>query len=222
MTIALGAICRRLPAALDAAGNRGSSPLRCLKALHGGFGVKHVDLLEVIAEVFALVGTQDAQGQANQGPQVHHVVPAAEVFAEFVNLGMAVMASGNAISRSGLLDLLVFDFAELQALIFETRLQKTPAAAAAVVVGAVGLHVDEIFLAHDGLDHEAQVLGDGVAVAFPHDLAGILDGELDLQVLVPVGVDFQFALPDPLGVVFVDVLDLEVMLDVEFFQSGPD
>jgi hypothetical protein len=101
-------------------------------------------------------------------------------------------------------------------------LEKTAAAAAAEVVGAVGLHVDEVFLAHDGFDDVAQILGDGVTKAFADDLAGILNGELDLEVLVPVGIDLQFAFADPFGVVFVNVFDFKVVLDVEFFQSGPD
>jgi hypothetical protein len=45
---------------------------------------------------------------------------------------------------------------------------------------------------------------------------------LYFQIPVPVGIDIQFALPDPFGVIFIDVLDFEIMLDVEFFQSGPD
>jgi hypothetical protein len=53
-------------------------------------------------------------------------------------------------------------------------------------------------------------------------LARILDGELDLQVLVPVAVDLQTPLADPLGVVFVDVLDDNLVFDVEFFQSCQD
>jgi hypothetical protein len=109
-----------------------------------------------------------------------------------------------------------------QPLLLETGLEKTAPAAAAVVVGPVGLHVDEVFLAHDRFDHEAQIFGNGIAKALADDLAGILDGELDLEVLVPVGIDLELALTDPLGIVFVNVFDFKVVLDVEFFQSGPD
>jgi hypothetical protein len=80
----------------------------------------------------------------------------------------------------------------------------------------------KVFLAHHGFDHEAQVFGNGIAEALAHDLAGILDREFDFQVLVPVGVDLEFALTDPFGIIFVNVLDFKIVLEVEFFQSGPD
>jgi hypothetical protein len=54
--------------------------------------VENVDFLEIIPQVFAFVGSQDAQGEADQGPQVNHRVIAAVVLAEFVDLGVAVVA----------------------------------------------------------------------------------------------------------------------------------
>jgi hypothetical protein len=53
-------------------------------------------------------------------------------------------------------------------------------------------------------------------------LAGVLNGEFDFQVFVPVRIDLQFAFANPFGVIFINVLDLEMMLEIEFFQSGPD
>jgi hypothetical protein len=53
-------------------------------------------------------------------------------------------------------------------------------------------------------------------------LAWILDGELDFAVFVPVAVDLEFALADPLGVIFVNAFNFKFVLDVEFLQSGPD
>jgi len=53
-------------------------------------------------------------------------------------------------------------------------------------------------------------------------LTGILHGELDLEVLVPVGVDLQLAFADPLGIVFIDIFYFKIMFEVEFCQSGPD
>ena len=47
-------------------------------------------------------------------------------------------------------------------------------------------------------------------------------GELDLAFLVPVGIDFKFALLDPLRIQLDDTLDFKVVLDLEFFQSDPD
>ena len=153
---------------------------------------------------------------------MHHTVLRAIVFAQFVNLGVAVVAAGDAVVGAGGLDLLVFKPAVFQTLLLESGLQKTAAAAAAVIVGSVGLHVDKIFFPYNRLDHKTQVFCDGIAVTFTNDLARILNGEFDLQVLVPVAVDLEFALADPLGVVFVDVFDDEVVFDVELFQSCQD
>jgi len=54
--------------------------------------MKDVDFLQVVTQVFAFIGSQYAQGEANQRPQVNHRVVAAVVFAEFVDLGVAVVA----------------------------------------------------------------------------------------------------------------------------------
>jgi hypothetical protein len=53
-------------------------------------------------------------------------------------------------------------------------------------------------------------------------LTGILHGELDVEVLVPVGVNLQLAFADPLGIVFINIFYFEVVFEVKFFQSGPD
>jgi hypothetical protein len=144
------------------------------------------------------------------------------MFAQFVDLCMTVMAPGNAVIRARRLDLFIFDFAVGQSLFLEPGLQESAAAAAAVVVGAVGLHVNEVFFAYHGFDHEAQIFGNGVAKAFANDLAGVLHREFDLQVLVPVGIDLEFAFADPLGIVLINIFDFKVVFQVEFFQSGPD
>ena len=153
---------------------------------------------------------------------MHHRVIAAVVLTQFVNLGVAVVASGNTIIGACCFDLLIFQLAVLQTLFLETRLQKSAAAAATVVVGAVRLHVDEIFLPDHRFDNVAQVFGNGVTEAFADDLTGVLYGELYFEVLVPVGINLEFAFPDPFGVVFVDILYFKIVLEIEFFQSGPD
>ena len=53
-------------------------------------------------------------------------------------------------------------------------------------------------------------------------LTRILNRKFDLQILVPIRIDLELALPDPLGVVFVNVLDFKLMWNVEFFQSCQD
>ena len=184
--------------------------------------MKDVDFLEVFTQVFPFIGAQYAQGEADQGPQMNHGIVAAVMFAEFMNLGVAVVAAGDAVIRAGGFNLFVLEFTVLETLFFKAGLEKSAATAAAEIVRAVGLHVDEILFADHGFDHEAQIFGNRIAVAFPDDLAGVLDREFDLQILVPVRTDLQFAFTDPLGVVFVDILDFKVVLEVEFFQSGPD
>jgi hypothetical protein len=141
-----------------------------------------------------------------------------------MDLGMAVMAASDAIVSAGGFDLLILEFAVLEALILKTGLEKpaATAAAAAEIVGAVGLHVDEIFLADHRFYNETQVLGNRITVALADDLAGILNREFDFQVLVPVGIDFEFSFTNPFGIIFVNAFNFKVVLEVEFFQSGPD
>ena len=141
---------------------------------------------------------------------------------ELMNLGMAIMAAGDTVIRTGLLYLFILQPAEFQTLFFHAGLQKTAAAAAAIVVGPVGDHIDKIFFADDRFDHVSQIFGNRIAKSLAHDLTGVLDGKFNLEVLVPVGIDLEPSFPDPLGIVFIDILDDKVMFDVEFFQSCQD
>jgi hypothetical protein len=184
--------------------------------------MENIDLFEVVVKILALVGPENAQGKADQGPQVDHTVIPAVMLAQLVNLGMAVMAGGDTVIRLGRLNLAVLDLAVLEALLLEPGLQEATAAAAAEIVGAVGLHVDEIFLADHRFYNETQVLGNRITVALADDLAGILNREFDFQVLVPVGIDFEFSFTNPFGIIFVNAFNFKVVLEVEFFQSGPD
>jgi hypothetical protein len=184
--------------------------------------MKHIDFLEIITQVLPFVGAEHTHGKTDEGPHMYHGVPSTVMLTEFVDLGMAIMTAGDAVVRSRRLDLLVFQSPELEALLFETGLQKTAATPAAVVVGPVGLHVDEVFLADDRFDHKPEVLGDGIAIAFADNLTGVLNRELDFEVLVPIGIDFQFAFTDPLGIVFINVLNFKIVLEIEFFQSCQD
>lgn len=129
------------------------------------------------------------------------------MFAELMNLRMAVVAGGNAVIRTGCLDLLVFNFPVGQTFVFEARLEKSATAAAAVVVGMVGLHVNEVFFTDYGFHNKTQVVGNGIAIAFSDNLAGILNREFNLQVFVPVGTGFQPTFTDPFCIVFVNVFD---------------
>jgi hypothetical protein len=135
---------------------------------------------------------------------------------------MAVVAGSDRIGCLGGKDLVGLELSVGAPFIRESGLQEAAAAATAEVIGSVGVHVHEVFFTDHGFDHETQVFGHWVTKGFAHQLAGILNGELDLAVLVPIGIDLQFAFADPLGVVLNDALDFEIGFEVEFFQSGPD
>jgi len=184
--------------------------------------MKNSDFLEIVIQVFPLVGTQNPERKANERPQVDDAVVSAVVFAQLMNLRVAVVAAGDAVVGVGGLNLFIFKTSVFEPLLFITGLQEAAAVAAAVVVGAVGGHVDEVFFSDDALDDKAQVFRNRIAVALADDLTGILYRELDFQVFVPVGIDLELALPDPFGVILVDVFDDNVVLDVEFFQSCQD
>ncbi len=144
------------------------------------------------------------------------------MFAEFMDLGMAVMTGRNTVVRMGRFDLLVLYFAIGEALFFKSRLEKPAASAATIVIGAVGLHIDKILFAHDRFHDKAQVLGNRVSEGFTDDLARVLDRKLDLEVFVPVGIDFEPPLPDPFGIVFINTFDFAFVFDAELFQSCQD
>jgi hypothetical protein len=147
---------------------------------------------------------------------------AAIMLTEFMNLGVAVMAAGDTVIRAGFLYLFVLQPAEFQTIFLETGLEESTAPPAAIIVGPVGLHIDKVFLSDDRFDHVAQIFGNRIPITLAHDLAGILDRKFNFQLLVPIGIDLELALADPFGIVFINVLDDKVMLDVEFFQSCQD
>jgi hypothetical protein len=153
---------------------------------------------------------------------MNHGVIAAIVFAQFMNLGMAVVAGGYAVGGAGCLNLLVFQTAILQTGLVETGLKKAAATAAAVVVGPVGHHVDEIFFTNHGFDDKPQIFCNGIPVAFPDNLTRVLNRKFDFEILVPIGIDLEFAFPNPFGVIFINIFDDKVVGNVEFSQSCQD
>ncbi len=139
-----------------------------------------------------------------------------------MDLCVTVVAAGNAVVCPGCHDLLILQPTVSQALLFEPGLEKPSAPATAVVVGPVGLHIDKILFTHHRLDHKPQIVCNGIAIAFPDNLAGVLYREFYAQILVPVGIDPELTLPDPFGVIFINIFYFKVMFQVEFFQSRPD
>ena len=139
-----------------------------------------------------------------------------------MNLCVTVVAAGDAIVCPGGFDLGIFQSTEFQTRLLVSGLQKTTPAAAAIIIGPIRVHLDKILFAHHGFDHKTKILGDGIPVTFANDLTGILNGKFNLQILVPIGIHVELALPDPLRVIFVYVFDFKLMRNVEFFQSCQD
>jgi hypothetical protein len=141
---------------------------------------------------------------------------------QIVNLGVAIVARRDTVTCLSGQDLVGFAFAIGATLFRITGLEETATTAAAVVVRAVGVHFDEIFFTHHSLDHITQIFCHRVSKGFSYQLARVLYGKLDLTFPVPLGIDLEFSLADPLGVVLNDTLDFKIEVDIEFFQSGPD
>ena len=184
--------------------------------------MKYIDLFEIVTKVGPFVRSEDSQGKTNQGPNMDGVVFRPEMMADIMNLGMAVMAAGDAVIGAGFNNLVELFLAVGPSGFSKARLEETTTTTAAVVIGAVRGHFNDVFGPDDRPHDIAQVLGDLLAIAFADDLAGILDGKFDLQVLVPIGTDLETTFANPLGVILVDGSNFKIVFDTEFFQSSPD
>ncbi len=139
-----------------------------------------------------------------------------------MDLRMAVMTRRYAVRRACTLYLLILQFPVSPPCFWKSRLEKTTAAAAAVIVRPVRRHVYKVLFADNSFDHEPQLLGNRVPKTLSHKLAWILNREFHLQILVPLGIDLQLSFPDPLCIILNDALNFKIVGNVEFFQSGPD
>jgi hypothetical protein len=84
------------------------------------------------------------------------------------------------------------------------------------------VHFDKIFFTHHRFHRVSEIFGHRIPKSFANQLAGVLYRKFDLQIFVPIGIDLQLSFPDPLGIKLNDTLNLEVVLNLEFFQSDPD
>ncbi|RZB31229.1 MAG: hypothetical protein SRB2_04754 [Desulfobacteraceae bacterium Eth-SRB2] len=144
------------------------------------------------------------------------------MFMQIVNLCVAVMAGRNTVIRSCCHYLLKFPFAVFASGFGKSGLKEPSSAATAVVVRLVGSHFYKIFLAHNCFNNIPQVFCHRVAQTLANQLAWVLYSKFYFQVFVPVGINFQFSFPDPLGIILNNALDLKIVIDVEFFQPDPD
>ncbi|KJR97895.1 MAG: hypothetical protein VR65_23060 [Desulfobulbaceae bacterium BRH_c16a] len=184
--------------------------------------MKNVYILQVVAQISPLVGAEDPKRQTDECPYMNGAERSAEMMTDIMHLGMAVMAAGNAVIGAGGHDLVEFDLAVVPAGFSETGLQEAAATTATVVVRLVRRHLDNVFRTDHRLNDKAQIVGNDIAEAFSDDLAGVLYSECDFALLVPVGADFKPSFPDPFGVVTIDGSNFKFVVDIEFFQSGPD
>jgi hypothetical protein len=144
------------------------------------------------------------------------------MFMQIVNLCVAVMARCNTVIRSCSHYLLIFAFAVFASGFGKSRLKESSAAATAVVVRLVGSHLCKIFLPNNSLNNIPKFLRHRVAQTLANQLAWVLYRKFYFQIFVPIGINFQFSFPDPLGIILDNALALKIVLDVEFFQPDPD
>jgi hypothetical protein len=123
--------------------------------------------------------------------------------ANIMDLGMAVMAAGNTIIGPGSDDLVEFYLAISAALFGKSRLQESTAAATAIIIRFIRGHFDDIFFPHHRFNNKPQIVGDWVTKTLSDNLAGILDGEFYLAILVPVGIDLQSPFTNPFCIVLI-------------------
>ncbi len=148
--------------------------------------MEHIHFLEIVSQVFAFIGTQDTKRKIEQCPEMNRIPGVLVDFSHIMNLGMAIMAGGDAIVCLGSQDLVGLGLAIGPALLLEAGLKEPAAAAAAEVVGSIGSHVNEIFFTDHGSDNVPQIFCNRIAERLSDQLTGILDREFDLPFFVPV------------------------------------
>ena len=146
----------------------------------------------------------------------------AKMFMQVVNLCVAVMARCNTVIRPCRHYLLKLSFAVITSGFGKPGLKESSSAATAVVVRFVGSHFYKIFLSHNGFNNIPQVIRHRIAQTLTNQLARVLYGKCYSEIFVPIGINFQFPFPDPLGIILNNALALKIVLNVEFFQPDPD
>lgn len=107
------------------------------------------------------------------------------LFAQVMHLRMTIVAGGDAIRCFGFKNLFGFQTSVCPALIRISGLQETAAAAAAKIIGTIGMHLDKVLFSNHCLDDISEIFGHRIAKGFPHQLAGILNSEFNLTFGIP-------------------------------------
>ena len=110
-------------------------------------------------------------------------------FTHVMDLCMAIVTWCNAVICFCRQNLVGFELAIGTTRLSISRLEKPTAAAAAVIVGLVGIHLDEIFFSDHRFHRVPQIFGHRIPKGFAYQLAGVLNRKFDFQILVPVGID---------------------------------
>lgn len=124
-----------------------------------------------------------------------------EMVTNVMDLGMTIVASGNAVICSGIHNLIEFYLAIGPACFSMPGLEETTATAATEVVRFVWSHFHHIFCANNRTYDKSQIIGDGITKALSYDLTWVLNGEFYFALFVPVGVYFKASFTDPFGIV---------------------
>ncbi len=166
--------------------------------------MKDIDILEIIPKIRTFIRPQNSQGQTDKRPKMNSAIGSAKMMSDVMNLGVAIVTTGNTIISACGYYLVKLELAVGPALFSIARLEKAAAAAATVVVGLIGGHFYHIFFADYLSDDIPQIFSHGIAIAFTDDLTGILDSKLYFSLPVPLGIDLQSTLTDPFGVILIN------------------
>lgn len=166
--------------------------------------MKNIDILEIIPKIRTFIGSQYAQGQTDKRPEMHGIIGAAKVMPDVMDLGVAVVTTGDTVISTCGYYLIKLELAVGAALFSIARLEKTATAAATVIIGPVRGHFYHIFFAYHHLDDIPQIFSHGFAIAFADNLTGILDSKLYSSLPVPFRINFQPTLTDPFGVILIN------------------
>ena len=84
------------------------------------------------------------------------------VLTEIMNLCVAIVARRDTIIGLGVGNLIIFEFSVLMPSLRIAGLEIASPTATAVVIGSVGIHIDEIFLTHHRFDNKTKILGNRI------------------------------------------------------------
>ncbi len=121
-----------------------------------------------------------------------------------MNLRMTVMTTGNTVISPGGNNLVKFHLTISPALFGISGLEESAATAAAVIIGFIRCHFNDVFLTDHRFDNIPQIIGNWVTEAFSDNLAWILDCECDFKILVPIGINLESPFTNPFCIVLVN------------------